>query len=136
MTLSQAPPPPPSLAGHPLLCNVTCDGDDEECAEAMRVFHCESTGEGAPVTLSGTIHIDAPSSCYVPLAKSATVHFQAQFSLSVSTDSGSKTGSYSAQGTVEEQMDGVASCLTFRRAIGESAGQALVQDVNGFLRAN
>jgi hypothetical protein len=33
-------------------------------------------------------------------------------------------------------MDGVASCLTFRRAIGESAGQALVQDVNGFLRAN
>jgi hypothetical protein len=72
----------------------------------------------------------------VPLAKSATVHFQAQFSLSVSSDSGSKTGSYSAQGTVEEQMDGVASCLTFRRAIGESAGQALVQDVNGFLRAN
>lgn len=131
---------PVMFAGRWVECAVECRGDEALCEGFNAEFRCEG-GKPAPpgaqvVHVSGSFSFQEEPFCYVPLQKSGTAPFNLALTVSASHPGANKSWGFQGNGSVTQEISGIASCLRFKRDMGRVAAQAVTQNLNDFLRKN
>lgn len=125
---------PPSFAGRPASCMLSCSSPGQVCDAIMAEVNC---GEAAPssVAITGTIQVDEPW-CYTPWYKDATVSFSTEATFDLRDTAGSRSHTLSLSGTIQQDAFGPMSCREFRRRMGGRIGAAVAAGFNDVLRSN
>jgi len=126
------------LVDLPILCELPqAEGRGKHLLEGFDDFFKLPDPPQGSWRVQVRVHLDAhDSAAFLPLYKSATVHFTANVTFTWQSPTTQGNGNLTVNGDVQQTVWGICSCRNFNKSVGQEIAKQVLPRINEFLAKN
>ncbi len=119
------------LMSNSVNCHIDCQPSGSTICEAVQTsLACQESDSSDEALLQVDLDVGEDPFCFVPLFKSAEIHFSAKAALHANAYGGAAPSyTIDLEGTIAQEIRGFGSCYRFRQLLGVAVAEQVAQSI-------